>query len=76
MLPEFDWSEYDEAPRGPSPGQLEFLEDLRYELGVDLNVEATESTGRTVADLRSLSIDEASELIQTLKERRRNGGRD
>jgi len=64
-----DWA--DCIPSGPTQPQLDFLADLGLELGVDLLAEASDIVGWQVTDLRSLSITEASDLLDHLKAQRR-----
>jgi len=80
MPSDLNWADFDSPSSssggwGPSTAQLDFLADLGVELGVDLCEEATDAVGWHVTDLRSLSREEASELISSLKGRRGRDGR-
>lgn len=73
MPSDLNWADFDSPAAhgwGPTSAQLEFLADLGVELGVDPCAEATDAVGWQVTDLRSLSREEARELISSLKGRR------
>ncbi len=67
------WDSEFEDP-GPSEPQRQFLTDLASELGVDLLSEASEVLGYQVTHLNSLDRSTASELIEALKEKRKERG--
>lgn len=66
--------DFDNFPeQGPTTAQLDFIDGLQEQLGLDLGevLEMAEDVvGRTINALRELTVPEASELIDALKERR------